>query len=347
MASARLGVAHRKLARKVSRFETFEKDIQKQLETDRVRKMMEAFPKLLIVLHCPTQLYLFLFCIIPQLFVNYSRTTQYCLQFLVCFCCLNGLVNYILCATTTSYVTSEYSKKVKYSTDDRVLTIEHALSRIQVLIDNGELLWRFCNICNMNTPPRSHHCKYCKRCILKRDHHCPMVGNCIGFYNQKYFFVLGFYAVINGLLAAVFNAWYLYTFYWPTAYSWTSLVLPVGVLRFLFNYEEIEPHIMLLLIQIYPQIFFGGFGILVLIAQITSSISGKTAYELKSDVPIKITSSIFQNFECIFGEKWLLNFLFPISLCIKQKGDGTHWKGVKICPQRQCTNNEHTVIDMI
>eukprot|EP00002_Diphylleia_rotans_P024084 TRINITY_DN4748_c0_g2_i3.p1 TRINITY_DN4748_c0_g2~~TRINITY_DN4748_c0_g2_i3.p1 ORF type:complete len:162 (-),score=30.87 TRINITY_DN4748_c0_g2_i3:560-1045(-) len=30
----------------------------------------------------------------------------------------------------------------------------------------------FCQICNMNRPPRAHHCKVCRRCVMRMDHHC-------------------------------------------------------------------------------------------------------------------------------------------------------------------------------
>ncbi|KAN0031963.1 hypothetical protein ACTFIV_005833 [Dictyostelium citrinum] len=55
---------------------------------------------------------------------------------------------------------------------------------------------RFCSQCCAFKPPRTHHCKQCKRCILKHDHHCPWIGNCTGFRNQKFFIQFLFYVVI-------------------------------------------------------------------------------------------------------------------------------------------------------
>ena len=45
-------------------------------------------------------------------------------------------------------------------------------------------------------PDRTHHCSQCHRCVLKMDHHCDWVGNCIGFYNYKYFLNTLFYASV-------------------------------------------------------------------------------------------------------------------------------------------------------
>eukprot|EP00871_Galdieria_phlegrea_P003415 jgi/Galph1/4074/GphlegSOOS_G2746.1 len=62
---------------------------------------------------------------------------------------------------------------------------------------NGEP--RFCRICGVYKPDRTHHCRSCKRCILKMDHHCPWINNCVGFYNQK-FFILFLYCAVLGCL---------------------------------------------------------------------------------------------------------------------------------------------------
>lgn len=46
---------------------------------------------------------------------------------------------------------------------------------------------RFCKTCVVYKPPRSHHCRYCGRCVLKMDHHCPWINNCVGHDNYGHF----------------------------------------------------------------------------------------------------------------------------------------------------------------
>ncbi|KAL5709549.1 protein S-acyltransferase [Ranunculus cassubicifolius] len=55
---------------------------------------------------------------------------------------------------------------------------------------------RFCQKCSHYKPPRAHHCRVCKRCVLRMDHHCIWINNCVGHANYKVFFVFVTYAVI-------------------------------------------------------------------------------------------------------------------------------------------------------
>ncbi|AFZ81237.1 zinc finger protein DHHC domain-containing protein [Theileria equi strain WA] len=64
---------------------------------------------------------------------------------------------------------------------------------------------RYCKVCNVWKPDRTHHCSACNRCVLNMDHHCPWINNCVGFYNRKYFMQLLVYAVL-GLMFTVFHS---------------------------------------------------------------------------------------------------------------------------------------------
>jgi len=55
---------------------------------------------------------------------------------------------------------------------------------------------RHCKWCSKYKPDRCHHCRVCRTCILKMDHHCPWIYNCVGYRNQKFFFLLLFYTML-------------------------------------------------------------------------------------------------------------------------------------------------------
>lgn len=61
---------------------------------------------------------------------------------------------------------------------------------------------RYCKMCNVWKPDRTHHCSICNRCILNMDHHCPWINNCVGFYNRKFFIQLLCYVYVILLFVA-------------------------------------------------------------------------------------------------------------------------------------------------
>ncbi|KAI8987153.1 DHHC palmitoyltransferase-domain-containing protein [Pilobolus umbonatus] len=74
---------------------------------------------------------------------------------------------------------------------------------------------RFCKACTVYKPPRSHHCRYCNRCVLRMDHHCPWINNCVGNNNYAHFIRFIIYAdiaciyvfvLLIGRVKAIMNA---------------------------------------------------------------------------------------------------------------------------------------------
>ncbi|CAM9359800.1 unnamed protein product, partial [Phaeothamnion confervicola] len=60
-----------------------------------------------------------------------------------------------------------------------------------------------CLLCSNIKPPRCHHCRVCRKCVLKMDHHCFWVDRCIGFANYKSYFLTLLYAALASLAMLV------------------------------------------------------------------------------------------------------------------------------------------------
>lgn len=67
--------------------------------------------------------------------------------------------------------------------------------------DNAER--KKCDKCFGYKPPRTHHCRVCRRCVLKMDHHCLWINNCVGYWNYKAFFAFILYATIASIYSMV------------------------------------------------------------------------------------------------------------------------------------------------
>ncbi|KAL8166852.1 hypothetical protein V2J09_008351 [Rumex salicifolius] len=71
-------------------------------------------------------------------------------------------------------------------------------------IDNSAVLQsRRCAKCSSYKPPRAHHCRTCRSCILKMDHHCVWINNCVGYRNYKAFVLLLLYGSVGSTYSMV------------------------------------------------------------------------------------------------------------------------------------------------
>lgn len=57
-----------------------------------------------------------------------------------------------------------------------------------------------CFTCNSWQPVRAEHCPACKKCIPKLYTHYHCIANCVGYHNEKFFYLYLVYTVILGLL---------------------------------------------------------------------------------------------------------------------------------------------------
>lgn len=304
----------------------------------------KKYAQIMYAFQCTTQLYVFLWYIVPRLFIDYDEWTQYWLKVLVVFICIEWLMNYFctICYSTDIPITRDnptMEMKEKWENPPEffesrhpihTLSNGHAPQIINYPRDDGGIPWRYCESCEIYIPPRAHHCDICQKCILKRDHHCYLVGTCIGFRNQRYFYILSFYTVWIGFVALYFTVKYLQTFYWPNASSWTNILPPVAIYRWLRGAEDLSFHIVLLIIHLYVESLAGLLGIIYCSAQTTLVTWGITMFEFSKQAKVKNSNSINANFRSVFGDFWALNFLFPMPILFKQREDGYKWIGIKI-----------------
>ena len=105
-------------------------------------------------------------------------------------------------------------------------------------------------------PPRSYHCRICTRCIRKMDHHCPWVNNCVGEWNQKYFVLFVFYALLTCVIAGG-----IIGCVWKRVWEMDSL--------------DHTPHVVSVLIQAS---LFGLFTAMILWDQVASILSDEVSF---------------------------------------------------------------------
>ncbi|XP_060079435.1 palmitoyltransferase ZDHHC15-like [Ylistrum balloti] len=314
-----------------------------QAVDNRVKLSAPRWVRGLLIFQTPTQLFMFHYYIIPYLFEDYDDWTQYYLKVLVTFTAIQCVVNYIC---TILYDTSMSNTKDRpdiQGLSDRwenppdhfVSLLNHNGCAIPIPeseeVDDSGFLWKYCEICKIYQPPRTHHCNLCKVCILKRDHHCYMVGKCIGFKNQRYFVVLTFYVAAVGLVSGCFQFKYLQVFYYPYSYAWTDFIPPIALYRWLFGtVDAMSLHVCVMILHVYLEFMFGVIGFFYFNSQIAIIAKGKTLYELTKSVPVRNFNSINRNFRSVFGDFWVLNFLFPMQVIFRQRDDGKTWEGIKV-----------------
>ncbi|KAF8029290.1 hypothetical protein BT93_E1848 [Corymbia citriodora subsp. variegata] len=114
--------------------------------------------------------------------------------------------------------------------------VEDAVTPIHEIKRKGGDL-RYCQKCSLYKPPRAHHCRVCKRCVLRMDHHCIWINNCVGHANYKVFFVFVVYAVTASIYSLVISGLLLV----PVCIA-LSVLLGWHIYLILHNKTTIEYH---------------------------------------------------------------------------------------------------------
>jgi len=251
------------------------------------------------------------FGVIPSL---YTHSTATLLQLFVVFLTLGMAVNWVHAMVFSSAYDAHDRKSDPRFQKDKSYEHDHKL--------------KYCDVCQIYMPLRTHHCKLCNTCILKRDHHCYLTGNCIGFRNQRYFIIGAFYSGMLGSVCGVLSAQYVYHLLTTASASWLDLLLPVTLVKWIFGY--ISSFNFILILFCFIDLFFAAEGFRVFIVQIIMIYKGVTLFELKRFRPVRNLNNADRNFRSVFGAKWALNFLWPLPWKFPQEGDGHHWPGTQL-----------------
>ncbi|KAL8558506.1 hypothetical protein ACOMHN_059247 [Nucella lapillus] len=296
----------------------------------------------LFLLQAATQIYVTVNVLMPFVFEDCHPWIVYCLQVWACYMCAMGVANWVcvLCYGNVYKPTRDrpdinlniYTNGPPERFVGNLALDPHHQGNGHVTVDiteKGGLPWKYCGQCDMSIPPRAHHCKFCNRCILRRDHHCFMVGTCIGHWNQRYFVVLAGYVMVVGYVGAFLTITYL-RYHPPAHFVWWDYFLPVAFYQWVKGY--IDGLTMLLIYHAHMLCIFGPVANLYFLSQLSIIAQGKTMYEVSKKKNYKITSSVEDNIRLVFGEYWMVNFLFPAQILFKQTNQGLHYEGVKMGP---------------
>ncbi|XP_070538489.1 probable palmitoyltransferase ZDHHC24 [Ptychodera flava] len=181
--------------------------------------------------------------------------------------------------------------------------------------------WRYCPMCMQNSPPRSFHCFQCNICIMKRDHHCVFAGKCVGYYNQRYYFVTLIYLTLGALYANYLNfdhAWALLG-----GINWRSiLTMILPFMAWILGFTEKYTFMMSFLCGTCI-ITFGLFSVL-LFWHGDLILKGQTTHE-KSVKDKSYDLGWRENVKEALGERWKLVWLSPF-ISSPLPGDGIEFK---------------------
>ncbi|CRG93678.1 palmitoyltransferase, putative [Plasmodium gallinaceum] len=178
---------------------------------------------------------------------------------------------------------------------------------------------RYCKICNIWKPDRTHHCSACNRCVLNMDHHCPWINNCVGFFNRRFFMQLLFYGLI--CLFIVASQTFHYIFIDNTyAYSDDEFHEKSSFIAFEYTYASIV--LFLTFVLIFALVPFTKFH-LKLISKNSTTIENMDTYNQEYNI---YNIGCENNAKQVFGNN-ILCWLCPFQ-CVSNRpaGDGVRWR---------------------
>ncbi|SCP05164.1 palmitoyltransferase DHHC2, putative [Plasmodium ovale] len=178
---------------------------------------------------------------------------------------------------------------------------------------------RYCKICNVWKPDRTHHCSACNRCVLNMDHHCPWINNCVGFFNRRFFIQLLFYGLICLFIVAVQTFHYIFIDN-ANAYLDDGFHEKSSFVALEYTYASIV--LFLTFVLIFALVPFTKFH-LKLISKNSTTIENMDIYNQEYNI---YNVGCEDNAKQVFGNN-ILCWMCPFQ-CISNRpaGDGVRWR---------------------
>ncbi|KAK8807411.1 hypothetical protein WA158_004170 [Blastocystis sp. Blastoise] len=134
------------------------------------------------------------------------------------------------------------------------------------IINNHIESLRYCSLCNVYMPPRSHHCRLCNTCILKFDHHCPWMSTCIGLRNKQSFLYMLIFGSLSLIMDVVSCIYLLYIYFSTKDITGDSSAVTSGLTQHIY----LIIFLLFALLFIYPVIRLTIYNISMSILNLTT-----------------------------------------------------------------------------
>lgn len=183
---------------------------------------------------------------------------------------------------------------------------------------------RYCKVCHVWKPDRTHHCSACGRCVLNMDHHCPWVNNCIGYENRKFFIQLLCYAIACVSCIVIHGTHFLLT-EGSDLFPQETTAIDVDPIQYLKDIGSFASAVIMLLLAVLlgiPLIPFTKFH-LTMIARNSSTIENM---DVLSRSRGRYDLGTMRNLEQVLGPNPWLWWVPCHTRGSRPVGDGVRWR---------------------
>ncbi|RUS84952.1 hypothetical protein EGW08_007263, partial [Elysia chlorotica] len=168
--------------------------------------------------------------------------------------------------------------------------------------------WKFCSVCECNSPPRSFHCFNCSSCILNRDHHCTFTGNCIGLYNRRYYLSLLMSMCVAAGYSVALNYDYMYHIFGSISLK-SVLTIMFPMISWIFVRTESVTSFQIFMCSLCIVGFLLSAGLLAY--HMMNVLNGQVVFERSYNIDT-YNLGWRENLALVFGTKWKVAWLCPL-----------------------------------